>query len=182
MLLVSVCAVLMNLAPLFGQGMTVVGSGYASPTTIRVSPGQITTSFPLSTSCDANDASVVTFLKGGLKKELEVETAAFLTKWLMDRDVPFGVDFDSSGVDRALVIESLPKRLQKALGATAPVIAEAVDIPQVGEGAQVAETGAAGQVAEIPEPGAAEEVAAVEEVGAGLPGEDGDMDGSSELR
>src|ERR1035441_2557591 len=45
MLLVSVCAALMTLAPLFGQGMTLTGSGYASPTPIRVSPGQITTLF-----------------------------------------------------------------------------------------------------------------------------------------
>jgi hypothetical protein len=35
----------MTLAPLFGQGMTLVGSGYTSPTPIRVSPGQITTLF-----------------------------------------------------------------------------------------------------------------------------------------
>jgi hypothetical protein len=39
--LVSVCAALMTLAPLFGQGMTLVGSGYGNPTTIRVSPGQV---------------------------------------------------------------------------------------------------------------------------------------------
>ncbi len=32
---------LMSLGPLFGQGMTLVGSGYTNPTTIRVSPGQI---------------------------------------------------------------------------------------------------------------------------------------------
>ena len=34
MLLASVCAV--NLAGLFGQGLTLVGSGYANPTLIRV--------------------------------------------------------------------------------------------------------------------------------------------------
>src|SRR5450759_2655307 len=45
MLLAALCAILMNLSPLFGQGMTLTGSGYASPTTIRVSPGQITTLF-----------------------------------------------------------------------------------------------------------------------------------------
>ena len=45
MLLAALCAVLMNLSPLFGQGMTLTGSGYASPATIRVSPGQITTLF-----------------------------------------------------------------------------------------------------------------------------------------
>jgi hypothetical protein len=41
MLPVSVCAVLMTPAPLFGQGMTLMGSGYTSPTTIRVAPGQV---------------------------------------------------------------------------------------------------------------------------------------------
>src|ERR1017187_3238163 len=45
MLLAALCAALMNSLPLFGQGMTLTGSGYASPTTIRVSPGQITTFF-----------------------------------------------------------------------------------------------------------------------------------------
>src|ERR1035437_5912890 len=45
MLLVPVCAALVTLAPVFGQGMTLMGSGYASPTPIRVSPGQITTLF-----------------------------------------------------------------------------------------------------------------------------------------
>jgi hypothetical protein len=145
-------------------------------------------SFPLTTARDASDASVVTFLKGGLKKELEVETAAFVTKWLMDRDVPFGVDFDSASVDRALVIESLPKRLQKALGATAPVISETASVPQGEEAAQVEEAGACEQVAAVEEAvpgedaGALEQVPDVEELAAGLPGGDGDMDGSSELR
>jgi hypothetical protein len=32
---------LMGLGPLFGQGMTLVGSGYTNPASIRVSPGQI---------------------------------------------------------------------------------------------------------------------------------------------
>ena len=45
MLLAALCAILMNLSPLFGQGMTLTGSGYASPTLIRVSPGQVTTLF-----------------------------------------------------------------------------------------------------------------------------------------
>ncbi len=36
---------LMNLAPLFGQGMTLVGSGYSNPTNIWVSPGQVITVF-----------------------------------------------------------------------------------------------------------------------------------------
>ena len=81
-------------------------------------------SLPLVTASDPKDESVVSFLKGGSKKDLEVEVAAFITKWLMDRDVPFGIDFDSCGVDRALVIESLPKRLQKILGGTVPVVVD----------------------------------------------------------
>src|SRR5690348_1505831 len=96
-------------------------------------------SLPLTTSCDASDASVVAFLKGGPKKELEVETAAFVTKWLMDKDVPFGVDFDSCGVDRALVIEALPKRLQKVLGVAIPAVAETAEAPQLEDTPPVAE-------------------------------------------
>jgi hypothetical protein len=90
-------------------------------------------SFPLITATDLKEESVVTFLKGGQKKDLEVEVAAFVTKWLMDRDVPFGVDFDSCGVDRTVVIESLPKRLQKILGAAVPAISDSADVPQVEE-------------------------------------------------
>ena len=41
MLLASICAA--SLARLFGQGLTLVGSGYVNPTLIQVSPGQITT-------------------------------------------------------------------------------------------------------------------------------------------
>ena len=140
-------------------------------------------SLPLTTSCDASDASVVAFLKEGQKKELEVETAAFLTKWLMDKSIPFKVDFDTSGVDRALVIESLPKRLQKALGYTAPLIAEGVSAPEVDQTAQVEEVGAVEHVAVVGYTRAVEQVADdVEETGAGLPGGDGDKDVSSELR
>ena len=40
-----ICSFLMGLGHLFGQGMTLVGSGYTNPTSIRVSPGQITTLF-----------------------------------------------------------------------------------------------------------------------------------------
>ena len=155
-------------------------------------------SLPLTTTCDASDASVVTFLKGGLKKDLEVETAAFVQKWLMDRDIPFGVDFASASVDRALVIESLPKRLQKILGATVPVASDAIDVPQVEEAAQVVEAGAtepvtvkeeAAQVdeaadeavAEVHEAGAAELIAEVADVGADLPAGDGGADKSLEL-
>src|ERR1019366_291667 len=45
MVLVCLCAAFMTRGPLFGQGMTLTGSGYTSPTTIRVSPGQVTTLF-----------------------------------------------------------------------------------------------------------------------------------------
>ena len=38
-------AILVGIYPLFGQGVTLVGSGYSNPTSIRVSPGQITTIF-----------------------------------------------------------------------------------------------------------------------------------------
>ena len=131
-------------------------------------------SLPLITSCEAGDASVVSFLKGGTKKDLEVEVAAFITKWLMDRDVPFGIDFDSCGVDRALVIESLPKRLQKILGATAPVVAEPGEVAPSEEAGAVAQT-AEGAEAEVADAEAAE---AAEE----LPGGDAGKDGSSELR
>src|ERR1035437_8751044 len=62
MLLVSVCAVLMNLAPLFGQGMTLMGSGYASPTTIRVAPGQISTFFVSGLSTDTTKPQKATTL------------------------------------------------------------------------------------------------------------------------
>src|ERR1035438_6321446 len=98
-------------------------------------------SFPLITTSDLKEESVVSFLKGGTKKDLEVEVAAFVTKWLMDRDVPFGIDFESCGVDRAVVIESLPKRLQKILGASVPAAVETADLTQVvGETAEVVET------------------------------------------
>ena len=116
-------------------------------------------SFPLITTSDLKEESVVSFLKGGQKRDLEVEVAAFVTKWLMDKDVPFGIDFDSCGVDRTVVIESLPKRLQKILVASVPVVVETADVvPQV-----VAETTA---VVEAPQ---GEQVAAIEQT---VPGED----------
>ena len=39
------CAILMGLVPLFGQGITLAGTGYTDPSVIRVAPGQITTLF-----------------------------------------------------------------------------------------------------------------------------------------
>lgn len=146
-------------------------------------------SFPLITTIDPKEESVVTFLKGGQKRELEVEVAAFVTKWLMDRDVPFGIDFDSCGVDRTVVIESLPKRLQKILGATAPVIAENAGILQVvADSTEVVETGPAEQVAAVEEAvpgeeaGRTEKTADAADATVELSGVDGGEDGSSELR
>ncbi|MCL5746516.1 MAG: hypothetical protein M1541_21725 [Acidobacteria bacterium] len=39
------CFFLMSLGPLFGQGPTLVGTGYSDPSIFRVAPGQITTLF-----------------------------------------------------------------------------------------------------------------------------------------
>jgi NCAIR mutase (PurE)-related protein len=94
-------------------------------------------SFPLTTSSEVSDASVVSFLKGGQKKELEVEIATFITKWLVDRSVGFGIDFDTSTVDRNVVMAALPKRLQKILCVTVPVAAGTIDVPKIEEAASV---------------------------------------------
>ena len=153
-------------------------------------------SFPLITTSDLKDDAVVTFLKGGQKKELEIEVAAFVTKWVTDKDVPFVIDFDSCGVDRTAVIESLPKRLQKIL---APVIAEPVvvpvaaaaqvlnvvqvaEIPQVADASAVEAVAAVEEAAQVQETGASEEVAEIEESTTELPAGDGGVDGPSELR
>jgi hypothetical protein len=45
-----------------------------------------------------------------------ITSTAFITKWLMDKGVPFSIDFESSTLDRNLVLEGLPRRLQKVLG------------------------------------------------------------------
>ena len=45
MLLAALCAILITLAPMFGQGPTLVGAGYANPTQVQVAPGQIATLF-----------------------------------------------------------------------------------------------------------------------------------------
>jgi uncharacterized protein (TIGR03437 family) len=42
---VASCTTLIGLCPLFGQTLTLVGSGYSKPNSIRVSPGQVTTVF-----------------------------------------------------------------------------------------------------------------------------------------
>jgi hypothetical protein len=87
-------------------------------------------SLPLTTTTDLADSAVVGFLKGG-KKTLEIETGAFITKWLVEKSVPFSIDFDSATVDRKLVMEALPDPIQKSLeilAAAAP--AEAGQAPQ----------------------------------------------------
>ncbi len=88
-------------------------------------------SLPLTVAAEATDEAVVAFTKGGPKKELEVEVAAFIMKWLMDRNVPFVIDFESSTVDRKAALDALPRRLQKALGYKTGTQSE--DVP---EGAQ----------------------------------------------
>jgi uncharacterized protein (TIGR03437 family) len=44
-LLIAICAILADLAPLLGQGITLTGTGYGDPSVIRVAPGQIATLF-----------------------------------------------------------------------------------------------------------------------------------------
>jgi hypothetical protein len=45
MVFIAGCAVIISLGPLFGQGITLSGTGYTDPSIIRVAPGQITTLF-----------------------------------------------------------------------------------------------------------------------------------------
>jgi hypothetical protein len=117
-------------------------------------------SIPLITVSEVNDPAVVGFLKGGLKKELEVETAAFLTKWMMDKSIPFGIDFDSTAVDRNLVMAALPKRLQKALGVTIPVVADTmVEVIQVEQAVPGTEEARVEETAPVTEPAVIEVVA-----------------------
>ena len=101
-------------------------------------------SLPLITTADATDATVVGFTKGGQKKELEFEVAVFITKWLMDKSVPFGIDFESSCVDREGVLAALPRRLQRILGFKAPGSAEPSAEEGPGEAAEP-EGGAVGE-------------------------------------
>src|ERR1035441_10360033 len=42
---IAACAIIMSLAPMFGQGPTLVGAGYANPTQVQVAPGQVATLF-----------------------------------------------------------------------------------------------------------------------------------------
>ena len=55
-------AIFIGLSPLFGQGVTLVGSGYSNPTSIRVSPGQITTLFVSGLNLDAAKSQTATTL------------------------------------------------------------------------------------------------------------------------
>src|SRR5579863_8280141 len=45
LLLIVTCVPMMGLGPLFGQGITLAGTGYTDPSVIQVAPGQITTLF-----------------------------------------------------------------------------------------------------------------------------------------
>jgi hypothetical protein len=126
-------------------------------------------SLPLVTASDPKDESVVSFLKGGTKKDLEVEVAAFITKWLMDKDVPFGIDFDSCAVDRALVIESLPKRLQKVLGITTAAPAEPGEVAPGDEGGAAERTTDIAETVQAADSGVFENVAEAPEVGEEIP-------------
>jgi hypothetical protein len=69
-------------------------------------------SLPLTTT-DLTDSGVVGFLKGG-KRKLEIETGAFITKWLADRSVPFTIDYASSTLDQSIVMAALPASIQRA--------------------------------------------------------------------
>jgi hypothetical protein len=109
-------------------------------------------SLPLTTTADATDQAVTGFTKGGPKKELEVETAAFIMKWLIDRNLPFGIDFESLTVDRNHVFEALPRRLQRALGYKATGTAEPAGDEAPAEGAETGGSAAVELRAEPAEP------------------------------
>lgn len=83
-LFVAVCAIFTGLSPLFGQGITLVGSGYSSPTSIRVSPGQITTMFVLGLSTDPTKPTRATSVPlptslAGISVDVLVTSSAFAT-------------------------------------------------------------------------------------------------------
>src|ERR1039457_970037 len=42
---IAACTIIISLAQMFGQGITLAGAGYSDPSVIRVAPGQITTLF-----------------------------------------------------------------------------------------------------------------------------------------
>ena len=99
-------------------------------------------SIPLVTASEANDAAVVSFLKGGQKRELEVETATFITKWMSDKSVPFHIDVERSSPER--IVAPAPQGAPD--GATVPVVAETDKVVEVGD---VAEHGADTAVEQI---------------------------------
>ena len=104
-------------------------------------------SIPLATASEANDAAVVSFLKGGLKKELEAETATFITKWMSDKSIPFRIDVERSSPDRNHVVAPLPQVSQNAADCvTVPVVAET---DKVGEMAEHNADNAVEQIAEV---------------------------------
>jgi hypothetical protein len=51
--------------------------------------------------------------------------------------VPFLIDFDTLTVDLNVVMAALPKRLQKILGVTVPVVAGTPDLPHIEEGGKL---------------------------------------------
>ena len=75
---------------------------------------KIWVSTPLVT-LNVTDPAVVNFLENS-RKDLEVQTAAFITQYLMDNNVPFAVDFDSTKLEKESVLRSIPRRLQRMLG------------------------------------------------------------------
>ena len=85
----------------------------ATPKT--TSSKKIWISVPVSTP-DVNDPKALAFLADGMRKQLEVETAAFVEKFLLDHSVPFSVDFDHAKVEKEAVLSSLPRRLRRELG------------------------------------------------------------------
>lgn len=125
-------------------------------------------SLPLVAAGNATDEATIAFTKGGPKKELEIEVAALIMKWLIDRNIPFGIDFESATVDRTAALEALPRRLQKALGYKTPVASEnaAEEAPPQEPGAGAPEGSVAGaeqtgeQADQTPVPETGEEPAA----------------------
>lgn len=108
-------------------------------------------SFPLITASEANDAAVVSFLKGGLKKELEVETATFITKWMLGKSVPFVIAVESSSLERNLVVAPSPQEeLQTAPGVVpVPAVAETDRVIEAGDVAEHSADTAVEQIAEV---------------------------------
>jgi hypothetical protein len=106
---------------------------------------------PLITTAEATREDLMAFLQNRTKREIDLETAAFIMKSLMDRNAPFTIDFESATIDRNVVLEALPKRLQRALGYKASGAADSggedVQVENVAVGAGE-KSGASGAPAE----------------------------------